>query len=148
VLNELSYKSAGENNGFWGKSHDEETKNKLAKTRENMAKFVSKPELIVWGMLQGLNAEFRYQIAIGRYIVDYIVGSTIIEVFGDYWHSEKVKMKHYSKPQKDVERCEYLRSIGYKVEVVWESEIFENPQNVVLRLKRILSENKIDQIDK
>ncbi len=145
VHNELSGRSSGINNGFYGKTHDATTIDgsaiKIANARAAQAKFVSRPELVVWGMLYALGVEFDFQVVINRYTVDFLSNDIIVDVFGDYWHSAKIKMKHCTKPEKDALRIEKLRELGYRVEIIWESEIFKDPASVVAKLKRIFCEN-------
>jgi len=147
IKEELSAKSAGPNNGFYGKTHSDDSAARIANARSNQAKFVSRPELAVWGMLHAIGVKFEFQVAVGRYNVDFLIGNTVVDVFGDYWHSEKLKMRCADKPAKDRVRTEKLSLLGYRVEIIWESEIFTTPTAVVARLKRLFCENQIDHAD-
>jgi len=73
---------------------------------------------------------------IGRYKPDYVNESTkhIIEVYGDYWHCNpklfdkgfyhrQLKKTAEEKWSLDLKRQQYLESLGYKVTVVWESDL-------------------------
>jgi len=148
IRQDLKEKSGGKNNGFYGRGHTDETKRKCAEIRSKQSKFVSKPELVVWGMLHALDIEFDHEFLIDKFCVDFsIKPNIIIEVYGDYWHSDK--MKSYGvivdKPAKDKIKNDFLRSLGYKVHVFWESEIMKTPKNTFYKLKKIVNENKIHQ---
>jgi very-short-patch-repair endonuclease len=45
----------------------------------------------------------------------------LIELFGDYWHSEKRKL--HSKEQEERQRTEYFAKYGYSTLIVWEHEL-------------------------
>ena len=133
----------GKSNGFKGKHHTPETLAQLAILRSQQSKTVTKPELIMFGVLLGAGIEFLYQVPIGKYIADYTVGNTIIEVFGDYWHSDK--FLNGSKKQQDNDKVAYLRSIGYDVIVVYESALINKllPSTIV----EFLNENTQHKTD-
>ena len=117
--------------GFAGKHHTCQTLRKLAKVRSEQAKIVTRPELIMYGVLAGLGVSFEYQVPIDKYIVDFMVGDTVIEVFGDYWHSKK--FKNGSKKASDRIKIAYLKSSGFRVIVVYESQLINRkiPQSVL-----------------
>jgi very-short-patch-repair endonuclease len=123
----LSQRTSGVKNGFYGKKHSKETMIKLAMTRSKQAKQISKPELIVWGMLSALGIQFDFQVPIDRYVVDFLVGDTAIEVYGDYWHGEKMKS---SNRKRDTEKENFIKS-AYNLIVLSESQISSDPQEVV-----------------
>ena len=115
--------------GFKGKKHRPESLAKLAKRRAEQHKTITKPEMIIWGMLQALGISFQYQMPIERYIVDFLCGNTIIEVFGDYWHN-----RNESQAKDDV-KVKLYESLGYEVVILWESQILLQPKDVVGILK-------------
>jgi very-short-patch-repair endonuclease len=132
----LSNKSTGKNNGFYGKKHSRATLRKLAIFRSMQAKIVSRPELIVYGILSAMKIDFKYQAAVDIYTVDFLIDKLIIEVYGDFWHSEKFKAG--LKKQKDDERICVLKTLGYNVLVFWESEIMKQTSKVVDKLFEVL----------
>lgn len=85
-------------------------------------------------MLKALNINFEYQVAIDHYVIDFKVDNIIIEVFGDYRHS--IKMSG-NKKQKDSEKVDRLQELGFKVVIIWESEIFTKTDCVVNLIKGI-----------
>jgi len=131
--------SKGQNNGFYGKKHKPETLRRLAVIRSEIPKTVTKPELIIYGILLGLGIKFEYQCPIDIYVVDFIINGVIVEVYGDYWHSEKFLCGR--KVEKDKIKEEYILSLGYKFIKIWESDIMKNPQKVVNILKELSNEN-------
>jgi G:T-mismatch repair DNA endonuclease (very short patch repair protein) len=144
VRAELSAKSSGQNNGFYGKTHSDAVLISNANQRSRGSKYVTKPELAIWGMLHALGCPFKHEEPVGRYTVDFLVGNVILEVFGDYWHNHQMKMQFMQKNEKDAIKVSRLRELGYRVEIIWESEIFKNPAKVVERLKGLFCEDQID----
>jgi Mn-dependent DtxR family transcriptional regulator len=77
------------------------------------------------------NDDKHREVKIGRYHVDGLVGKTIFEFYGDFFHANP---QHYEpndkifgfnakeKWKRDQERTEFLKSLGYTVVVVWESD--------------------------
>lgn len=128
----IGQRVAGIKNGFYGKKHKPLTLEKLAKKNAEIPRNVSKPELIVWGMLHALSIDFEYQAPIGPYICDFKIGDKILEVYGDFWHSNN-KM-HPSQKAHDIKKESYLRNSSYDVTVFYESEIVNKPQEVVERI--------------
>ena len=62
------------------------------------------------------------------------VSTIIIEVFGDYWHSTKMKS---NKCDTDMVKIDVLRALGYKVIVVWESAVFKDTTSVLVELRKL-----------
>jgi hypothetical protein len=56
----------------------------------------------------------------------------IIEIFGDYWHSERVK--HRTKVEEEELRCSRYAEYGYRTLIIWENEVKNNIQNVMKRI--------------
>jgi len=136
---ELSRRTSGKNNGFYGCKHSEETLSKLAIARSKQAKTVTKPEMVVYGAMAAHNIEFVYQAPIGPYVVDFLLGNIVVEVYGDYWHSDKICGG--IKKSKDKIKEQYLIDAGYIVVIIWESELA--PKSIPLLISRIVNEIKI-----
>ena len=98
--------------------------------RAQQSKQVSSPELIVWGMLHALRIDFEYQVAIDRYVVDFRIDDVLIEVYGDYWHGEKMSP---SNRRRDRKKEEFLLN-NYDLIIIKESQIINNPQEVIEQL--------------
>lgn len=59
-----------------------------------------------------LGYEFQQQVAIGTYVVDFLIGEDwVVEAYG--WSHEKLNKEH------DVVREAWLREQGYRVTVLW-----------------------------
>lgn len=127
-------RTAGNKNGFYGKTHTDDVKKKLAIARSNQSKIVSKPELVIWGMLKALGIDFKFQEPIDKFVVDFVVGNTIIEVYGDYWHGPKMSP---SNRRRDIDRSACLKSMGYEIIIVWESVLFTDTESVLLTLRQL-----------
>lgn len=136
----LSEKNKGDKNGFKGKQHSKETLRHLAIIRSKQSKIVTKPELIMYGILTALNYNFNYQVSIDKYIVDFLINNLIIEVYGDYWHSDK--FLNGSKKKKDEEKILYLKDAGYSVAIIWESQLINRK---IDEIKDILNGHKINK---
>lgn len=81
---------------------------------------------------------------IGTNWVDFASGNKVIEFYGDYWHANpaivsrttRVKFRHKemlaeSIWERDANRLEFIKSKGYEVKIVWESDFRKNPEQVV-----------------
>ncbi len=139
VYEELSAKSSGSNNGFFGKQHADSVLSQNAIKASNRGnKFVTKPEMVMWAWLHALDIEFRFEVVIDRFTVDFLIDNLIIEVYGDYWHKPNIKMGWVDKPIRDNKRAERLRDLGYCIEIFWESELITSPKLSFLRLKDLI----------
>lgn len=56
----------------------------------------------------------------------------IIEIFGDYWHSERVK--HRTKEEEEQLRCSRYAEYGYETLVIWENEVKNDIRNVMKKI--------------
>lgn len=143
IQSELSKKTKGENNGFACRIHTNATMLKTAKSRSQQSKIVTKPELVMWAWLQTFDITFERELPIDRFVVDYLFRNIIIEVYGDYWHSDRMSNSGmiFNKPQQDAIKNEMLHNLGYIVHVFWESEIMKTPKESYSRLCKIINEN-------
>ena len=92
---------------------------KLAGNRKRM----TYPERVAFDFLERSGVEFEHQMKIDAFFVDFIVGKTIIEIDGEYWHD----------PDADAKRDEVLVSKGYVVHRIKAKERIE------ARISEILS---------
>lgn len=148
VRTKLKLKSTGINNGFYNRGHTDEAKKKAsirsAKARSEQTRIVTKPEIAIWAWLHVMNVTFDYECFVQQYVVDFLIDPNIvIEVYGDYWHSDRIisNKSGKTKTEIDQERRNFLESQGYIVHVFWESEIMTTPKQVLLRLKEIINAN-------
>ena len=84
-------------------------------------KFNTKPELKMKELLNALNIEYKFQIGLGGYMMDFYIPSKNlnIEVDGNYWHN------YPDGTKKDRIRDIKLRERGYNVIRFWESDILK-----------------------
>lgn len=61
---------------------------------------------------------------------------TVVEVFGDYWHSEKITGKDRTTHKREV--IEFYAKANVRCLVIWESEINKHPKRVQERIARFL----------
>jgi very-short-patch-repair endonuclease len=94
--------------------------------------------------LCGLEIQFKYQVPIDRYIVDFIIDNIIIEVFGNYWHSEKFLCSQNCK-NRDFDKLKYFKKAGYNTIIIWENELINETDKVVERIKHEITKNKQDK---
>lgn len=82
----------------------------------------------------------------------------IIEYNGDFWHMNPEYYKatdinpiaKYSAQEKwnlDKEKISLAESFGYKVVVVWENEWLSNPEKILHKLKEIINEKQVRNIN-
>lgn len=106
----------------------------FSNTRGTKAIYDTKPELIIRDWLDKNNIKYIAQAKVlGRYFkIDFLVGKLAIEVNGDFWHCNP---SIYTEPtcsiqikniEKDKDKYTYLELLGYKVLLLWESDIYDN----------------------
>jgi very-short-patch-repair endonuclease len=131
---------------FKGKSWEEIYGPEVAQRRrkENSLAMSKKNEILLTDRRSKLEdrllpylPDYKNNIQINHYTVDFINEETkhIIEVHGDYWHCNptiysenfinKTGITAKEKWNKDTDRKMYLESQGYKVTIVWESDLLE-----------------------
>jgi len=91
-------------------------------------------ELKLWSLLrrgQFDGQHFRKQVPIGPYVVDFacLKRRLIIEIDGG---------QHSVQQAQDNERTRVLEQLGHRVIRFWNSDILQNPDGVLLRLREAL----------
>jgi very-short-patch-repair endonuclease len=105
-------------------------------------------ETIVAGILAEMRVEYQQNVQLGRYNVDFLVGTTIIECFGDFWHCNprlwsaeeyngSLHMTAREKWGKDTRRKESLESKGYRFCSFWEADIRHDRESVRRQLNAV-----------
>ena len=130
---------------FKGKTWEEIYGKEVADRRkiENSISMATKNEILLKEKRSSLEEKllpylpnYKNNIRVGKYNVDFIDENTkhIIEVYGDYWHcNPKIYpddfIQHHLKKSakevrlKDLKRQQTLEKQGYKLTIVWESEL-------------------------
>lgn len=69
-------------------------------------------------ILDKLDVAYIKEKSIGKYHIDFYLGhKACIEVQGSYWHTRK------ERKLRDIKKRKYLRELGYKVLVIWDTKL-------------------------
>ena len=123
---------------FWSQQDDwkEESRKRQAKRLKNYTNItLTKPQILVNQMLEEDNIQYQNEKEFIYCSVDnYLINSNlIIEVMGDYWHSNPIKYNEMNEMQrKNVRRDKAKHSFllsKYNIEILylWEKDILSNP---------------------
>lgn len=97
-------------------------------------------------MLKEEKIPFTKEKTIGRCHADiFIEPKTVIELNGCYWHGCPVCTKKYSKMQltaleKDARRYAFFQRLGFRVYVIWECQVENDPESIRMKLRKIYSD--------
>jgi G:T-mismatch repair DNA endonuclease (very short patch repair protein) len=132
----------GKGNPFYGKKHSKQTLDLISKKiSENPPKqsCVSKLEKKLLSEIKNRGIDAKGTVSIDRFICDIFIEkyNLIIEFYGDYWHCNPKKYKsdyfhpHKKKTAKEIWdedklRIDYLKKMGYNLEVIWEREFSDD----------------------
>lgn len=86
----------------------------VAKTN---ASAVSSIEVAVANELDHRGISYIHQGSVGPYVPDFVIGQTIIEVDGDYWHNLPRVI------ERDIRKNILYQNEGYKIIRIWEHEV-------------------------
>lgn len=112
-------------------------------------KLNTKPEKIFKQILEDLNIEYKPQFELyyteTKYkIYDFLLikKNILIEIDGDYWHSNPIKYKILNEEQKinrinDVFKNELSNQKGFQIYRFWESDLKNNINDVIKVIKKI-----------
>lgn len=103
----------------------------------NNSRKETNPEKVVREYLERNKIEYEQEFCINNmYFADFLVKGTnsIIEVYGDYWHSNPVKYPNDSDRneiqkkniRRDRKRNAHLKHLGYSVHIIWERDALNN----------------------
>ncbi len=108
--------------------------------------YPNKIELKLYKILQKMNLKMfilnvQIKKIIGGKIPDFIdkKNKRIIEVFGDYWHSNKHIKKFGTFVDTEKGRKLYFKNFGYKTLIIWEHEL-KNIKNVKQKIRGFINE--------
>jgi hypothetical protein len=122
----------------------------MKKQLETMTLGYSKISQALFHMIQSqLDAPASFhenggEARVGIYALDFCLGAKVIEFNGDWWHANpKIyeanhMLSHFDTQRtagsiwdRDAKRLEFIKSKGYEVKIVWESDFRKNPEQVV-----------------
>ena len=120
---------------------------RLEASAKKMSNKMTSPEKIFAGMMKELGVEFESQKVIDNKIYDFYIPSKnmIIEVHGDYWHSnsliyeEKNLNKIQIKNKKNDKYKEILaKGNNYNFNITWEYDLNNNYEEEKRKFKELL----------
>lgn len=131
-----------------GRSLTKKHKQNISEAMEDIAPFqgsVSKLERNILSEVEDMTVgEVEHWRKVSGYYPDIVYRNLVIEVFGDYWHAnpekynpkDKILSKGEKKKasdiwEKDKQRISNIKSEGYEVFVIWESEWKQNKKKVL-----------------
>lgn len=115
-----------------------------------ISKTNSKPQQIVDSLLDKYNIPYQKEKGLTYYCVDnYLTNSNlIIEVMGDYWHSNPIKFQNkinkvqYERIPKDKAKHTYIKN-QYKIEILylWENDLYNDIEKCEKLLLKYVENN-------
>jgi very-short-patch-repair endonuclease len=106
---------------------------KRLEIRRDLRKTLTKQELILWNELRNnkIGYKFKRQVSFGPYFVDFYCKekNLVIEIDG---------AQHKDNKDYDKEREEYMKTFGLNTLRFWNSEIENNLNNVMGKIKTFL----------
>jgi hypothetical protein len=114
----------------------------LEKLRHGCHKRPTKPEKIIGDILQELfPGEYKYvgggwEVTIGRCVPDFINVNgqkKVLEVFGDYWHSEEVT--GLTREQEERQKIDNYQKYGFACLIIWQYEALNEVDLVREKIK-------------
>ncbi|HEY0018175.1 MAG TPA: hypothetical protein VGC13_17810 [Longimicrobium sp.] len=125
--------------------------------RHNKKNQKTRIESLVAAMLDQMGVDYRQNVQIGRYNVDFMIGSTIIECYGDFWHCNPALWPaeryngslHPTAGQKwarDAGRRSTLEQQGYRFAEFWETQIRDAPREVEQAIRTLLGMGDEDDV--
>jgi very-short-patch-repair endonuclease len=117
--------------------------------RHNKKNHRTRIETLVAAMLERMGASYRQNVQIGRYNVDFVVGTLIIECYGDFWHCNpalwpperyngSLHVTAAEKWARDAARQSVLEQQGYTFAAFWETQIRDAPHEVERAIRTLL----------
>lgn len=117
--------------------------------RSNKRNQKTRIETVVAAMLDRLGVKYRQNAQIGRYNVDFLVGTVIIECYGDFWHCNpaiwppgryngSLHVTAAEKWARDAGRQSVLERQGYLFAAFWETQIRDAPHEVERAIRTLL----------
>ena len=167
-VSKVQSKYSAKSSKFLGHNHTEESKLRISENLIEQIKVEgagvrvsrftsgregvrSKGEIECYTYLKNIYPTLECNVSIEGKVVDMVIDSTIIEFNGDFWHRNPRLYSEdfikYGKTSKEVwereeRRLSYLKSIGYAVYIIWELDWNNNREQVLVKFKKQLYENR------
>jgi len=124
----------------WANKSDEDRAKHISNSIKASHVFPNKVEQYIMSVLDfAFPNEWKYvgsgEVIIGRMNPDFINTNgqkKVIEVFGDYWHSEEVVGR--DKKHEEQHRIDRFKDYGFQALILWETDIYNNMTKVRKRL--------------
>jgi very-short-patch-repair endonuclease len=112
--------------------------NSLTQISKELRRKQTEAEKILWFKLRNRQldgAKFRRQHCIGSYIVDFVCleNKLIIEIDGGQHNQIPTR-------ENDEQRTQWLEAIGYHLARFWNSEVLQNTEGVLEKIKGLLQQ--------
>jgi len=141
AISHLPKNQIGENHPMYGKHHTKEAKQKMREARrgQNFPRNKTKPELELLKIIDKHKLPIKYvgdgSYWVGRINPDFIAvnDKLAIEVFGDYWH-DPARNPNVDYLRTEEGRREYLKSLGWDLIVLWQSEMEGGEEFILSKL--------------
>jgi G:T-mismatch repair DNA endonuclease (very short patch repair protein) len=123
----------------WQKRHpDLVVKRSLKARSHNQKKNPSGLELQLHEILNDLGMKFEIAATIKpKFVVDVRINNLIIQADGDYWHGhprfEPLTKRQIKQQKRDAAQDKYLRTCGYIIVRIWESDMCKGTVETILR---------------
>ena len=134
----------GASHPMYGKTHTLQAREQIAKNCSNHFSQRSSAEKSISEKLEMLGYSILRNKGISIYNCDLVFEDLqlIVEYFGDFWHcnpakwspdriNPRTKMSAQDRWNLDEKKINHLRTLGYQVKVVWESEWKSHPDVVI-----------------
>lgn len=128
-------------------------KRAISQLKNNYFETNTRPQMIINSILDDLGIKYENEknytyYAVDNYLCDY---NLIIEVMGDYWHSnpyvfdnDKLNNIQLNRIPKDKSKHSYIKN-NYNIEILylWESDIIDNPELCKMLIKQYINSDGI-----
>lgn len=92
--------------------------------------------------------EFKYQYQAGHGVYDYLIGDTLVEVQGNYWHCNPkffpngpIDDRQVGKLARDKDKREMAQASGFDLIYVWEDDVYNDREYVKQQIAVLKSGN-------
>lgn len=161
LIKQHQIKASAKSSKFKGHVRSDESKRKISNTIQKKIKLygfantngTSKLEKEFYGYIkENIDIDVQANVKVNYYIVDVLKNKKIIEFYGDYWHcnpkfyksGDLVKFKKTKNWvvdyiwNKNNERIDNLKSMGYDVLIIWEYDWKQNRNECINQIKDFL----------